>query len=319
MHLYRRHIIAAVITGPHHRLRHRPHLGRQRHPDRDRADRDLPAHPAAGGRHRRLPRRRAALGRGHRPLGRRQHRLPARRDDPGRLDPRRDRRHQPLGQGAAEVPPLRARRGPDRLRDDADPARTTSRRDRAAGDRRRQRHGRACCSAPRRSRAAAAPRARGRPAARRRPRATTDRLPAHGLRPQPARQSSCATASARSWTQHVYPNEAEALRALDEEVTVESGRAYPADPGRDPRAGPLRGPLEPVHARRRARRRPDQLGVRRALRGDGPQPGDRPDGVQLLGPRHRQLRDPRRARHRGAAGALAARRCSTARSAPASR
>ncbi len=31
---------------------------------------------------------------GHRPLGRRQHRLPARRDDPGRLDPRRARRHR---------------------------------------------------------------------------------------------------------------------------------------------------------------------------------------------------------------------------------
>ena len=27
--------------------------------------------------------------------------------------------------------------------------------------------------------------------------------------------------------EHVYPHEAEALRALDEEVTVESGRAYP--------------------------------------------------------------------------------------------
>ena len=27
--------------------------------------------------------------------------------------------------------------------------------------------------------------------------------------------------------EHVYPNEFEALRALDEEVTVESGRAYP--------------------------------------------------------------------------------------------
>jgi acyl-CoA dehydrogenase len=27
--------------------------------------------------------------------------------------------------------------------------------------------------------------------------------------------------------EHVYPNELEALRALDEEVTVESGRAYP--------------------------------------------------------------------------------------------
>ena len=49
--------------------------------------------------------------------------------------------------------------------------------------------------------------------------------------------------------EHVYPNEAEALRALDEEVTVESGRRLPADPGRDPRAGPRRGALEPVHAR----------------------------------------------------------------------
>ena len=34
--------------------------------------------------------------------------------------PGRDHRHQPLGQGAAEVPALRARRGPDRLRHDAD-------------------------------------------------------------------------------------------------------------------------------------------------------------------------------------------------------
>ena len=47
IHLYRRHIIAAVLTGAVTGLRDRPHLGRQRHPDRDRADRDLPPHPAA--------------------------------------------------------------------------------------------------------------------------------------------------------------------------------------------------------------------------------------------------------------------------------
>ena len=36
LHLYRRHIIAAVITGRDDRLRHRPDLGRQRDADRDR-------------------------------------------------------------------------------------------------------------------------------------------------------------------------------------------------------------------------------------------------------------------------------------------
>ena len=50
---------------------------------------------------------------------------------------------------------------------------------------------------------------------------------------------------------------------------------------------------------------PHQLGVRAALRGDGPQPGGGADGLQLLGARHRQHGDPRRARHRGAARALA--------------
>ena len=65
-----------------HRVRHRPHLRGQRDADRDRADRDLPADAAAGRRHGRLPRRRPALGGGNRPLGRRQRRLPARRDDP---------------------------------------------------------------------------------------------------------------------------------------------------------------------------------------------------------------------------------------------
>ena len=75
------------------------------------------------------------------------------------------------------------------------------------------------------------------------------------------------------------------MRALDD--GGRPGDALPRDPGRDPRQGPRGGALEPVHARRALRRRAQQLGVRRALRGDGPQPGDRSDGLQLLRPRHR--------------------------------
>ena len=45
-----------------HRLRDRPHLGRQRHPDRDRPDRGLPPDAPARRRHRRLPRRDPAVG-----------------------------------------------------------------------------------------------------------------------------------------------------------------------------------------------------------------------------------------------------------------
>ena len=61
----------APVPPPHHRrgrhrrddrLRDRPHLGRQRHADRDRPDRRLPADAAARRRHRRLPRRDPALG-----------------------------------------------------------------------------------------------------------------------------------------------------------------------------------------------------------------------------------------------------------------
>ena len=52
---------------------------------------------------------------------------------------------------------------------------------------------------------------------------------------------------------------------------------------------------------------PEQLGVRAALRGDGPQPGGGADGLQLRRAGHRQHGDPRRARDestkRGMAGA----------------
>ena len=100
MHLYRRHIIAAVDHRRDHRLRDRPDLGGQRHADRDRPDRGLPPHPAARRRHRRLPRRRPAVGGGDRPLGRRQRRLRARRQHPRRLDPGRADRQPARGQGA---------------------------------------------------------------------------------------------------------------------------------------------------------------------------------------------------------------------------
>ena len=96
-------------------------------------------------------------------------------------------------------------------------------------------------------------------------------------------------------------------------------RPLPEDPGRDPRAGQVRGALEPLHARRALRPRADQLGVRAALRGDGAQPGGGADGLQLRRARHRQHGDPRRARHRRAEGALAGAAARGTRSAPASR
>ena len=65
--LDRRHKIAAVTLGAVGRLRARPHLRRLRHADRDRPDPRLSAHAAARRRHRRLPRRDPAVGRGARP------------------------------------------------------------------------------------------------------------------------------------------------------------------------------------------------------------------------------------------------------------
>ena len=93
------------------------------------------------------------------------------------------------------------------------------------------------------------------------------------------------------------------MEALDDEVTA--GVPYPQDPRRHPREGQVGGPLEPLHARRALRAGPLQLGVRHALRGDGPQPGGGADGLQLLAAGHRQHGDPRRARQPRAARALA--------------
>ncbi len=137
MHLYRRHIIAAIITGVTCGLRHRPHLRRQRHPDRNRPDRDLPPHAAAGCRYRRLPRRRPAVGGGRCSLDRRQHRLRARREHPARVRPGRDHRDQAVGQGAAGIPPRRARRRPDRVRHRPSCS-SKARRRRPGADRRRR-------------------------------------------------------------------------------------------------------------------------------------------------------------------------------------
>ena len=63
----RRHKVAADRDRRHHRLRDRHHLSGVGHGDRDPADRRLPPGAEEGGRHRRLPRRDPALGRGYRP------------------------------------------------------------------------------------------------------------------------------------------------------------------------------------------------------------------------------------------------------------
>ena len=101
----------------------------------------------------------------------------------------------------------------------------------------------------------------------------------------------------------IYPQEREIMEALDAEV----GARVPY-------------PKILVEVRERAKGEglwnlfmpderfgpgPRQLGVRAALRGDGAQPGGGADGLQLLGAGHRQHGDPRRARHRRAARALA--------------
>ena len=115
----------------------------------------------------------------------------------------------------------------------------------------------------------------------------------------------------------VYPVEREIMEALDAEVGP--GVPYPQDPGRDPREGEDRGALEPLHARRALRARADELGVRAALRGDGPQPDGGGDGLQLLGAGHRQHGDPRRARDRPSSANAGWSRCWRGGSAPASR
>ena len=102
--------------------------------------------------------------------------------------------------------------------------------------------------------------------------------------------------------EHVYPNELEIHKAIDDEVAP--GVAYPKILHRDPGQGEGRRALEPVPPRRPLRPRADQLGVRDPLRADGPQPRRRADGLQLRRARHGEHGDPRRARHRRAARAL---------------
>jgi len=70
---------------------------------------------------RRIPRRRPALGRRHRPLGGRECRLHPRREHPDRLDSPRGDRRRSLRQGSAGLPAHRARRRPGRLRHRHDP------------------------------------------------------------------------------------------------------------------------------------------------------------------------------------------------------
>ena len=120
--------------------------------------------------------------------------------------------------------------------------------------------------------------------------------------------------------EHVYPNEAEALQALDDEVTMDSRLAYPADPGRDPRAGPQAEGLWNLFM-------PDdehgagltnwEYGV--LCEEMGRSPAIAPMAFNCSAPDTGNIGDPRRARHAGAEGRAGSSRCSTARSAPASR
>ena len=94
----------------------RPHLGRQRRADRRGDDRDLPAHPPAGGGLQRVRRGAAAVGRGSGARDQRERGLFADGQHPDRLDPRRvDRRplRRPRARPGAAGD---AGRGPARLR-----------------------------------------------------------------------------------------------------------------------------------------------------------------------------------------------------------
>ena len=103
--------------------------------------------------------------------------------------------------------------------------------------------------------------------------------------------------------EHVYPNEAEAIRALDDEI--KPGVAYPKllieirDKAKDEGLWNLFMPDE----RYGAGLKNWEYGI--LCEEMGRSPIARADGLQLLGARHRQLGDPRRARHRRAEGAVA--------------
>ena len=76
------------------------------------------------------------------------------------------------------------------------------------------------------------------------------------------------------------------------------------------------GPVEPVPAGERVRRRADQPRIRAAVRDHGPHRRSAPEVVQLLGARHRQHGGARPLRHARSRRSSGSSRCSTARSAP---
>ena len=123
------------------------------------------------------------------------------------------------------------------------------------------------------------------------------------FKPSPEVDDAARARSSTSWT-------STSTRTSGRSWRRSTPRSAPASPtrrswSRSARRRAGRGALEPLHARRALRPRPDQLGVRPALRGDGPQPDGGADGLQLRRAGHRQHGDPRRARHRRAEGALA--------------
>ena len=103
--------------------------------------------------------------------------------------------------------------------------------------------------------------------------------------------------------EHIYPQEREIMEALDAEVAP--GVPYPKILVEIRERAKSEGLWNLFMPDERFGPGLSQLGVRAALRGDGPQPGGGADGLQLRGARHRQHGDPRRARHRRAARALA--------------
>ena len=99
----------------------------------------------------------------------------------------------------------------------------------------------------------------------------------------------------------VYPNEAKFHEQLD---AADSRWSVPPIMEEMKEEARVEGPLEPLPARLRPRRRPHEPGVRPPVRGHGPKPHG-PRALQLQRPRHGQHGSPRALRHGGAESEVA--------------